>query len=94
MEDMKRAGKQYEPLIYDEDDTMLQEKEIMATFDDLKPISSGKAVLGREEQLAPAETPMEGHFHTMKDLGHSTKKAFSAAREAEPFPVYLEPAME
>lgn len=93
MEDMKRAGQQYEPLIYDED-TIMYVKETIVALDALNPMSSGKAVLGAEDQLTPAETPMEGVFSGTKNLSSMTRQAFSNSRDAEPFPIYVEPRTE
>jgi hypothetical protein len=79
MGDMKRAGQQYEPQIYDDDeDAVMQEKEDVTVLEELKPMSTGKAVLGPEDQMTPAETPSIEEFYGMKELSLETKKTFSS----------------
>jgi hypothetical protein len=92
--DMKRAGQQYEPEIYDEDNEIMQEKESLVTFEEGKPMSSGKAVMGPEEQMTPAETPMVGDFDGTRNLSLEARKAFSGSSGKEPFPVYIDPGIE
>jgi hypothetical protein len=93
MRDMKRAGQQYEPGIYDEDDEILHERNILAGVEDGKPMSRGNAFYSLGNQLTPAETPTEEslEFIGLGDLGLDRKKAFSG--EKEPFPTYVEPEL-
>lgn len=95
-------------VIFDEDEVVLGdsemiregerecEGELLGTGRDdggvKKGMNIGNAVLGPEEQITPADTPMEGNFDVMRDISYGTKKAFTATkRDSEPFPVYLEP---
>jgi hypothetical protein len=92
--DMQRAGQQYEPRIYDEENKVMMEKENLLAFEGERPMSSGKAVFGPQDQMTPAETPMIEDFDELRNLSLETKKAFSGAGEMEPFPVYVDPGNE
>ena len=85
--DMQRAGQQYEPLIYDEEDYVMIQKEHMLVFKDESPIKSGKAVFDSDGQMTPAETPMVDDFDGLQNLYLETKNTLSGA--CEPFPAYV-----
>lgn len=91
MRDMQRAGQQFEPHIYDQDE-MMHEREVLMDFES-KSMSIGK-VPCVEEPLTPGATPMAEEYEACKNLGLETKKAFSEAAEKEPFPLYVDPGIE
>lgn len=74
-----------------------------------RKMSDGNAVVGLEEQLTPAETPMVENVPGTKDLSFETKEAFQSggnemeAQEfqlperssvQEPFPAFVDPMLE
>lgn len=92
--DMRRAGQQHEPHIYDEDNESMLDRVNLLEFENDTPMSSGKAGFGLQDQLTTAETPMIKDFDGLRTLSVETKRAFGGAGLLEPCPVYMDPSSE
>jgi hypothetical protein len=80
LEDMDRAARQPSPATGGEDwdtDTCFGSYGGAGNEYERK-MSDGRAVLGLEEQLTPAETPMVENIRGTRDLSFETKRAFQS----------------
>jgi hypothetical protein len=69
-----------------------------------KELGDGKAVMGARLQITPIETPLAENMRGTRDLLPETRRAFESLgrtdtlvlreRNMEPFPRYVEPAVE
>lgn len=121
MEDMERARRQTaraeeklklkenmypaEPRIWDEDGW--ETEACVGSFEGKGTLrlSEGKAVMGVDEQLTPAETPVVENVRGTMDVMPETRMAFEGLesrreefvlpdRTLEPFPRYVDPVIE
>lgn len=113
LEDMDRAGQQYrqhspEMTERNEDwdaDTCFGDFR-SSGLGDVKPMSTGEAVAGLDQQLTPAETPLAENINGTRDISKETRKAFQAVTlndlqlpdrdtvPQEPFPSFVDPALQ